>query len=136
MALACAQRDIAYLAYMASGGPHGAALTVAGRRGVSVHRVLLAWLRAQSPNIVPLVGASKPASIRDSAALLDLTGEDLAGLRAGQPGPVSNEHRPAARVGLKLRSRVRGGQALGKARTQLLRELRAAGELAVAARLK
>lgn len=86
-ALACAQRGVAYLAYAPFGGPSGrppeAALSIARRRGVSVHRVLLAWLRAQSPNIVPLAGASRPASISDSAALLDLADEDLADLRAG-----------------------------------------------------
>jgi len=86
MALACAERDIAYLAYSPFGGPAGpipqAALAVAGRRGVSPHRVLLSWLRRQSPNIVPLAGASRPASIRDSAARLDLTDQDLEDLRA------------------------------------------------------
>lgn len=80
-ALACAERGVAYLAYSPFGGPAGlvpqAARAVAGRRGVSAHRVLLAWLRRQSPNIVPLAGASRPASIRDSAARLDLTGSDL-----------------------------------------------------------
>ncbi len=88
MALACAQRNVAYLAYSpfggasgASGVAPGAAHAVAERRGVSVHRVLLAWLRAQSPNIVPLAGASKPASIRDSAALLDLTAQDVEEMR-------------------------------------------------------
>jgi pyridoxine 4-dehydrogenase len=79
--LACAARDVAYLAYTPFGGSSGpmpgAALAVAKRRGVSVHRVLLAWLRQQSPNIVPLAGASRPASIRDSATLLDLTAQDL-----------------------------------------------------------
>ena len=83
-ALACARRDVAYLAYSPFGGPSGipsrAAVAVAGRRGVSVHRVLLAWLREQSPNIVPLAGASRPASIRDSAAPLDLGRQDLAEL--------------------------------------------------------
>lgn len=53
---------------------------VAERRGVSVHRVLLAWLRDQPPDILPLVGASRPASIRDSAALPDLTDRDRADL--------------------------------------------------------
>jgi pyridoxine 4-dehydrogenase len=85
-ALACAERGVAYLAYMPFGGPSGrppeAAQAVAARRGVSVQRVLLAWLRAQSPNIVPLAGASRPATIRDSADLLDLTGRDLAELRS------------------------------------------------------
>jgi aryl-alcohol dehydrogenase-like predicted oxidoreductase len=83
-ALACARRQVAYLAYSPFGGPAGtpplAALEVAKRRGVSVHRVLLAWLRDQSANILPLVGASRPASIRDSAALLDLTDPDRAAL--------------------------------------------------------
>jgi aryl-alcohol dehydrogenase-like predicted oxidoreductase len=85
MALACAQRNIAYLAHTAFGGPPGPALAVARRRGVSVHRVLLAWLREQSPNIVPLIGASRPASIRDSAVLLDLTHQDRMDLRAARP---------------------------------------------------
>jgi aryl-alcohol dehydrogenase-like predicted oxidoreductase len=87
VALACARRGVAYLAYSPFGGPSGtppaAALAVAARRGVSVHRVLLAWLRYQSPGIVPLAGASRPASIRDSAAPLDLAGRDLEDLRAG-----------------------------------------------------
>jgi aryl-alcohol dehydrogenase-like predicted oxidoreductase len=87
-ALACAERSVVYLAYMAFAGQPGVASTIARRRGVSVQRVLLAWLRAQSPNIVPLVGASRPASIRDSAGLLDLTSEDLTDLRAGQPDDV------------------------------------------------
>ena len=85
-ALACGERGIAYLAYKvfagAPGTPQEAPLTVARRRGVSVHRVLLAWLRRQSPQIIPLVGASRPASIRDSAAPLELTDQDLTDLRA------------------------------------------------------
>jgi aryl-alcohol dehydrogenase-like predicted oxidoreductase len=51
---------------------------------VSVQRVLLAWLRRQSPNILPLAGASRPASIRDSATLLALDDRDLEELRAAQ----------------------------------------------------
>jgi aryl-alcohol dehydrogenase-like predicted oxidoreductase len=52
------------------------------RRGVSAHRVLLAWLRAQSPAITPLAGASKPGSIRDSATSFGLMDLDFADLRA------------------------------------------------------
>lgn len=92
-ALACGERGIAYLAYMAFAGvpgtPHGAALAVARRHGVSVHRVLLAWLRTQSPHLIPLVGASRPASIRDSAALLELTDRDLMDMRAAQSAATS-----------------------------------------------
>ena len=83
-ALACAQRGISYFAYSPlaapSGLPQQAALAVAGRHGASVQRVMLAWLRAQAPNIVPLVGATRPASIRDSADPLHLTHDDLAEL--------------------------------------------------------
>jgi pyridoxine 4-dehydrogenase len=86
VALACAERNIAYLAYSPFGGPAApippAALAVARRRDVSPHRILLAWLREQSPNIVPLAGASRPASIRDSAAGLDLKDQDLEDLCA------------------------------------------------------
>jgi len=45
---------------------------------------VLAWLRRQSPGIVPLAGASRPASIRDSAAQLDLTDSDLEDLGAAR----------------------------------------------------
>lgn len=90
-ALAGAERGVAYLAYSPLGGPAGlvpqAALAVAGRRGVSAHRVLLAWLHRQSPNIVPLAGASRAASIRDSAARLDLTDSDLETLRVSDGSP-------------------------------------------------
>jgi len=98
MAMACGQRGLAYLAYKAFAGPPGAAPAVAARHGVSVHRVLLAWLRAQSPYIMPLTGTSRPASIRDSAALLDLTRQDLAELSALQPPstPAWAPARPAS----------------------------------------
>lgn len=53
MALACAKRDVAYLAYSPFGGSAGplppAVLAVADQRGVSAHRIMLAWLRWQSP---------------------------------------------------------------------------------------
>lgn len=101
-ALACGERGIAYLAYKvftgAPGTPPEAALTVARRRGVSVHRVLLAWLRSQSPHIIPLVGASRPPSIRDSAAPLELTDQDLTDLGAVQSAAKS---RPAQQSHLR-----------------------------------
>jgi len=87
-ALACARRGIAYLAYAPLAAPSGrpleAALAVAGRHDASIQRVMLAWLREQAPSTVPLVGASKPASIRDSADPLHLTGRDLADLDAAR----------------------------------------------------
>ncbi|MBB2742410.1 UNVERIFIED_ORG: aryl-alcohol dehydrogenase-like predicted oxidoreductase [Microbispora rosea subsp. rosea] len=65
-----------------SGGPAGGTAfhAIARRRGVSPQRVCLAWHLARSPRIVPIPGASRPESIRDSAgaAELTLTADELA----------------------------------------------------------
>ncbi|WP_017624022.1 aldo/keto reductase [Nocardiopsis chromatogenes] len=55
---------------------------VASERGVSPQQVALAWLLARSPVVVPIPGAGRPQSIRDSAKApgLELTDEDLARL--------------------------------------------------------
>ncbi|MET8454006.1 aldo/keto reductase [Streptomyces sp. NPDC005209] len=50
----------------------GAFHTVAEERGVSPQQVCLAWLSAQAPTVVPIPGASRPETIRDSAAAADL----------------------------------------------------------------
>ena len=84
-ALACAKRDVAYLAYSVFGEsskpPPRVVVALAEEREVSFQRVLLAWVREQSPNILPLVGASRPESIRDSASPVCLTEEDRADMR-------------------------------------------------------
>jgi len=41
---------------------------LAPEKGVSVYQIVLAWLRAKSPCIVPIPGASKVSSIEDSVA--------------------------------------------------------------------
>jgi aryl-alcohol dehydrogenase-like predicted oxidoreductase len=46
---------------------------VARERGVSPQRVCLAWLLSLSPAVVPIPGASRPETIRDSAGAADLT---------------------------------------------------------------
>ena len=55
---------------------------VADRRGVSIHRVALAWLLHRSPNILVIPGSGDPAHVADNvaAAALVLTDEDLAEL--------------------------------------------------------
>ncbi|MFD8142901.1 aldo/keto reductase [Streptomyces sp. NPDC059708] len=55
---------------------------VAAEHGVSPQQIALAWLLARSPAVIPLPGASRPASITDSAraARLTLTEEELARL--------------------------------------------------------
>jgi aryl-alcohol dehydrogenase-like predicted oxidoreductase len=45
---------------------------VAAARGVSPQQVCLAWLLAKSPMVVPIPGASRPETIRDSVAAADL----------------------------------------------------------------
>ncbi|MGW2291687.1 aldo/keto reductase [Streptomyces phaeochromogenes] len=58
---------------------------VARERGVSPQQVCLAWLLARSPVVVPIPGASRPGTIRDSAgaADLELTPEEVARLEVG-----------------------------------------------------
>jgi aryl-alcohol dehydrogenase-like predicted oxidoreductase len=46
---------------------------VAEELGVSVYRVTLAWHLAQADVVIPIPGASRPASVVDSAAAADLT---------------------------------------------------------------
>jgi len=74
----CGAQGIAYLAYMPLGGtsnPRAASpelAAVAGRHDVSTERVRLAWLRAQGRQVLPLVGATRISTIRDSAAAASL----------------------------------------------------------------
>ncbi|WP_328356682.1 aldo/keto reductase [Streptomyces sp. NBC_00445] len=63
----------------------GAFHAVARERGVSPQQICLAWLLAASPTVIPIPGASRPETIRDSAAAAELTlnAEELARLDAG-----------------------------------------------------
>jgi aryl-alcohol dehydrogenase-like predicted oxidoreductase len=78
---ACAQRGIAFLAWSPLGGIDAAAETpgaisairaTAEEREVSPQQVTLAWLLSLSDAVVPIPGASRPETIRDSVAALDL----------------------------------------------------------------
>ena len=66
------------------GEQHPAFAEIAAARGVSPQQVAIAWEIAQSPCVVPIPGAKRPASISDSAAAadLELTPEELARLDA------------------------------------------------------
>lgn len=61
---------------------------IADDRGVSPQQVALAWLLARSPAVIPVPGASRPASVTDSARATDveLSTEELALLEEGLPG--------------------------------------------------
>lgn len=77
---ACTAAGIAFLPYSPFGGANGAAglgdhaplAAEAKRRGMSPHRLVLAWMLAKSPVVVPIPGARREASIRDSAAAADV----------------------------------------------------------------
>jgi aryl-alcohol dehydrogenase-like predicted oxidoreductase len=48
----------------------------------------LAWLLAQSPVVIPIVGASRPASIRDAAEAVDLRLSEDELTRIAEPAPT------------------------------------------------
>ncbi|MFK0047455.1 aldo/keto reductase [Streptomyces sp. NPDC090741] len=60
---------------------------IAAERGVSPQQIALAWLLARSPAVIPVPGASRPASITDSARAADLklSTEELAQLEDALP---------------------------------------------------
>ena len=87
----CAELGLAFLPWSPLGGlgdakalaeNHPAFAEVAAERGVSPQQVALAWELAQSPCVIPIPGAKRPQSIRDSAAAadLELSDEELARL--------------------------------------------------------
>ncbi|CAA9255188.1 MAG: Oxidoreductase [uncultured Blastococcus sp.] len=89
----CAEHGLAWLPWSPFGGVSAAGslgsaapafAEVADELGVSVYQVTLAWHLAQSDVVVAIPGASRPASIQDSAAAthLELTGDQLARLDA------------------------------------------------------
>ncbi|MFE8916350.1 aldo/keto reductase [Streptomyces globisporus] len=94
----CEELGLAFLSWGPFGGmrkakelgaKYGAFEAVARERGVSPHQVVLAWQLAKSPAVIPIPGAGRPESVRDSAAAagLSLDAEELGRLETGQePG--------------------------------------------------
>ncbi|MER7466438.1 aldo/keto reductase [Streptomyces sp. NPDC097981] len=62
--------------------------SIADDHGVSPQQIALAWLLARSPAVIPVPGASRPASITDSAGATDLklSVEELTRLDDALPG--------------------------------------------------
>jgi aryl-alcohol dehydrogenase-like predicted oxidoreductase len=101
----CAELGLAFLPWSPLGGisrssldgpsrqerePRFAAFhAVAGERGVSPQQVCLAWLLTRSPTVIPIPGASRPETIRDSAAAagLELSAQERARLDAAVQTP-------------------------------------------------
>ncbi|MFI2366516.1 aldo/keto reductase [Promicromonospora sp. NPDC019610] len=91
----CAELGIAFLPWSPLGGislarsgelgaEYSAFQEIADAHGVSPFRVTLAWELALAPVVVPIPGASRPESIRDSAQAseLTLTADEVARLSA------------------------------------------------------
>lgn len=87
----CAELGLAFLAWSPLGGMANAAdlgtqqrafADVAAKHGVSPQQVCLAWELAVSPVVIPIPGASRPASVESSVAALalQLDADDLAAL--------------------------------------------------------
>ncbi|WP_434315921.1 aldo/keto reductase [Leifsonia sp. P73] len=87
------ERGIAFLPWSPLGGISNAGglgdrfapfADVASARGVSPQVVALAWHLAQSPQVIPIPGSSRPETILDSLTAVDveLTPEELATLNA------------------------------------------------------
>jgi aryl-alcohol dehydrogenase-like predicted oxidoreductase len=84
----CARNEIAFLPYSPFGGASGAKVLAgkqglsaeAARRGMSPHRLVLAWMLAKSPVVVAIPGARRVESIADSAkaANVELSAGDVA----------------------------------------------------------
>jgi aryl-alcohol dehydrogenase-like predicted oxidoreductase len=88
---ACEAAGIAFLAYAPLGGAggaptlgdrHPAFARVGARLGVTPQQVAIGWVLAQSPVVLAIPGARRPATFLDSFQALDLelTPEDLADL--------------------------------------------------------
>ncbi|MFY0407400.1 aldo/keto reductase [Solicola sp. PLA-1-18] len=78
----CAELGLAFLPWSPLGGTgkaaelgaeHDAFASVAAELDVSPQQVALAWLLGLSPNVIPIPGASRPASIESSAQATRLT---------------------------------------------------------------
>ena len=92
----CTELGIAFLPWSPLGGADQAAdvgsrytpfADVAAGHGVSPQRVVLAWLLARSPVMIPIPGSSRPDSVLDSVGSLHLHlgADELALLDASEP---------------------------------------------------
>jgi aryl-alcohol dehydrogenase-like predicted oxidoreductase len=88
----CTELQIAFLPYSPFGGAGGAKSlgsvgqlgSEAKKRGVSPHRLVLAWMLAKSPVVIPIPGARRIESVVDGAQAADLplSAEDVKAVEA------------------------------------------------------
>ncbi len=103
----CAAAGVAYLPWSPLGGAteaaevgsrYAAIADVASARGVSAQQVVLAWLLARSPSVVPIPGSTRPATILASLAAfeLELTPDEIARVDSteGEPSSMYPDDKP------------------------------------------
>jgi aryl-alcohol dehydrogenase-like predicted oxidoreductase len=68
------------------GDENPAVAQAAKNHGVTQHQVILAWLLASSPQILPIPGTGSPDHARENiaAAALELAGDELAAISHGR----------------------------------------------------
>lgn len=74
---------------------------IATAKGCTVAQLAIAWVAAQGDDIVPLIGARKPARLAEALGALDvtLTPDDMARIEAAAPsGSAAGERYPAALI--------------------------------------
>jgi aryl-alcohol dehydrogenase-like predicted oxidoreductase len=80
----CDREGLTFLPFRPLGGRRRAGgierydelVELAGDRGVSPHRIALAWLMAKSPVVLPIPGASRPETIEDSSKAFEVALRD------------------------------------------------------------
>ena len=76
---------------------------IATEKGCTVAQLAIAWVYARGRDIVPLIGARKPARLAEALQALDvtLTPQDFARIEAAAPvGAVAGERYPAAQTAM------------------------------------
>ena len=105
----CENHEIAFLPWSPLGGSKkvnritsgevGDFVSMAGDKNVTPEALVLAWLLAYSPVIIPIPGATRAETIRDSVSAADiaLTGDEVDALTASLPEslPRSEELEPS-----------------------------------------
>ena len=86
----CAKHGMGFLAYSPLGGgrlnkklpSHPTAVALGQRHGATAHQIVLAWVRAQGPTVIPIPSARTVEHALDSvhAAALKLTADELAAI--------------------------------------------------------
>jgi aryl-alcohol dehydrogenase-like predicted oxidoreductase len=86
----CAAHGIGFIAYSPLGGgrlnqklpAHGTVAALAERHGATAHQIVLAWVRAQGPTVIPIPSARSIEHVLSSvrAAAIHLSEEELAAI--------------------------------------------------------